>query len=244
MNGNNLNNNNLNNKSSDKTTEFWFKNPHVLLDTSKFFDLWPLEHMTREEKLNAISRFVIYATLIGIFLFKSIKLLITGVITLVILIILYRFLNKNKNSNNKSAKGEKEGFADLQLYEKLKDNFTNPVAQNPMMNILLPEINDNPQRLEAAPSYNKAVEKKINEKTKNFIKSNFNNDESINKKLFDDIGDEFQFEQSMRQFYSTANTRVPNDQQDFARFCYGNMASCKDGDVEMCIKNAPRHINM
>ena len=160
-----MNGNNLNNKSSDKTTEFWFKNPHVLLDTSKLFDLWPLEHMTREEKLNAISRFVIYATLIGIFLFKSIKLLITGVITLVILIILYRFLNKNKNSNNKSAKGEKEGFADLQLYEKLKDNFTNPVAQNPMMNILLPEINDNPQRLEAAPSYNKAVEKKINEKT-------------------------------------------------------------------------------
>ena len=132
----------------------------------------------------------------------------------------------------------------MQLYEKLKDNFTNPVAQNPMMNILLPEINDNPQRLEAAPSYNKAVEKKINEKTKNFIKSNFNNDESINKKLFDDIGDEFQFEQSMSQFYSTANTRVPNNQQDFARFCYGNMASCKDGDVEMCIKNAPRHINM
>jgi len=55
--------------------------------------------------------------------------------------------------------------------------------------------------------------------------------------LFDDRGDKFEFEQSMRQFYTTANTRVPNNQFEFARFCYGNMASCKDGDVEQCIRN-------
>jgi hypothetical protein len=42
----------------------------------------------------------------------------------------------------------------------------------------------------------------------------------------------------MRQFYSTANTRVPNNQKAFAQFCYGNMASCKDGDVEMCFRNS------
>ena len=36
----------------------------------------------------------------------------------------------------------------------------------------------------------------------------------------------------------------PNNQKEFAQFCYGNMASCKDGDVEQCLKNAPRHINM
>ena len=57
-------------------------------------------------------------------------------------------------------------------------------------------------------------------------------------KLFNDLGDKFQFEQSMRQFYSTANTRVPNNQKDFAQFCYGNMASCKEGDEFMCEKNS------
>ena len=105
------------------------------------------------------------------------------------------------------------------------------------MNVLLPEIQDNPNRLEAAPSYNNAVKNNINKETKNFIISNFDNNETIKKNLFDDQGDNFEFEQSMRQFYSTANTRVPNNQKDFARFCYGNMASCKDGDVEMCLRN-------
>jgi len=48
----------------------------------------------------------------------------------------------------------------------------------------------------------------------------------------------------MRQFYTTANTMVPNSQKDFAQFCYGNMASCKDGDVEMCLKATANHLNI
>jgi hypothetical protein len=48
----------------------------------------------------------------------------------------------------------------------------------------------------------------------------------------------------MRQFYTTPNTLVPNNQKDFAQFCYGNMASCKDGDTEMCLKATYRHTNM
>ena len=111
------------------------------------------------------------------------------------------------------------------------------------MNVLLPEIQENPDRLPAAPSYNKAVEEKINDSAKEIIKQNFN-DQSVEEKLFSDLGDKFQFEQSMRQFYSTANTRVANNQKEFAQFCYGNMASCKDGDVEQCLKGNYRHINM
>ena len=110
------------------------------------------------------------------------------------------------------------------------------------MNVLLPEIYDNPQRLVAAPLYNKAVEKEFNESVQNIVKKNFN-DDKIDEKLFKETGDKFEFEQSMRQFYTTANTMVPNSQKDFAQFCYGNMASCKDGDVEMCLKTTYNHNN-
>jgi hypothetical protein len=111
----------------------------------------------------------------------------------------------------------------------------------------LPEIQDNPNRLDAAPSYKKPVVDKINEETKNFILSNFNNSESIRNKLFNSgtnqfDSNNFDFEQSMRQFYTTANTKIPNNQKEFAKFCYGNMASCRDGDVEMCSRNLPRHV--
>ena len=126
---------------------------------------------------------------------------------------------------------------------KVKHNFTNPNPQNPIMNVILPEIQDNPDRLQAAPAYNKAVENEINESVKTVVKNNFN-DENIDEKLFSDLGDNFNFEQSMRQFHATASTTVPNNQKEFAQFCYGNMSSCKDGDVEKCVQANYRHINM
>jgi len=47
----------------------------------------------------------------------------------------------------------------------------------------------------------------------------------------------------MRQFYPTANTKIPNDQTAFAEFCYGNMPSCKDGTGLQCVKDNSRWIN-
>ena len=223
--------NHENENENDVSNTFWLNNPAILFDKNAITQLWPLESMTREQKINAITRLVIILTLIGFLFLNNIKILITGIIAILILLFTYYILNKNTNLNK-----VKETFSNEDIYKKVKHNFTNPSVINPVMNILLPEIQDNPNRLEAAPSYNNAVKNSINEETKNFIVGNFDNNENIKKNLFDDQGDNFEFEQSMRQFYTTANTRVPNNQKEFARFCYGNMASCKDGDVEMCFK--------
>ena len=211
---------------------FWVNSPSILFSKNHITELWPSDKMTREQKLNAITRLVLLLTLAGFLLSKNYKILVTGFVSIVFLIITYKILNNNVNQKMK------ETFSNENIYDKVKHNYTNPTSANPVMNILLPEIQDNPHRLEAAPAYNKAVEKAINKETQDFIVTNFNNDETIRKKLFDDRGDKFDFECSMRQFYSTANTRVPNNQKDFAQFCYGNMASCKDGDVEMCFRNS------
>ena len=225
--------NDLNDENDEDTSNtFWFNNPAILFDKNAITELWPLESMTREEKINAITRLVILLTLIGFLFLNNIKILITGIIAILILLFTYYILNKNANLNK-----FKETFSNEQIYEKIKHNFSNPTSANPNMNVLLPEIQDNPNRLAAAPSYNNAVKNSINEETKNFIVSNFDNNDNIKKNLFSNEVDNFEFEQSMRQFYTTANTRVPNNQTEFARFCYGNMASCKDGDVEMCFKN-------
>jgi len=226
-------NENENNNNTDAPQTFWLNNPFILLDKNAITEVWPLENMTREQKINAITRLVILLTLIGFLFLNSIKILITGVIAIIILIFTYYILNKNNDSNK-----FKETFSNEEIYEKVKHNFSNPTSSNPIMNILLPEIQDNPNKLPAAPSYNNAVKNSINEETKNFIASNFENSETIKDNLFTNEADNFEFEQSMRQFYTTANTRIPNNQSEFARFCYGNMASCKDGDVEMCLKNS------
>jgi len=227
-----MNNNSAN--SSYENTIFWIDSPSILFSKNYITELWPLDTMTREQKLNAITRLVILLTIAGFVVSHSYKIIATGVVSIIFLILTYKILNNN--SNNLSQKII-ETFSNENIYENVKHNFTNPTTANPIMNILLPEIQDNPNRLQAAPSYNKAVEKAINKETQDFVVTNFNNDETIRRKLFDDRGDKFDFECSMRQFYTTANTRVPNNQNEFARFCYGNMASCKDGDVEMCIRN-------
>ena len=63
---------------------------------------------------------------------------------------------------------------------------------------------------------------------------------NIDKRLFKDLGDSFIFDQSMRSFYATPNTQVPNDQKAFADFCYGDMISCRGGDALACSRHNPR----
>ena len=233
---NNSNNGNSNGNSNGKHENilFWIDDPTILFSKKYITELWPLDEMSREQKLNAITRLVLLLTLAGYVVSNNYKIVVTGLVSIFFLIITYKILNNNNNVNQKT----RETFSNENIYDKVKHNFTNPTIINPVMNILLPEIQDNPNRLPAAPSYNKAVEKAINSETQDFVVTNFNNDETIRKKLFDNREDKFDFECSMRQFYSTANTRVPNNQNEFARFCYGNMASCKDGDVEMCFRNS------
>jgi hypothetical protein len=225
-----------NNNAKHENIAFWIDDPTILFSKKYISELWPLDEMSREQKLNAITRLVILLTLAGFVVSNNYKIIVTGIVSIFFLIITYKVLNNNNIVNQKT----RETFSNENIYDKVKHNFTNPTIINPVMNILLPEIQDNPNRLPAAPSYNKAVERAINSETQDFIVTNFNNDETIRNKLFDSREDKFDFECSMRQFYSTANTRVPNNQNEFARFCYGNMASCKDGDVEMCFRNSER----
>ena len=63
-------------------------------------------------------------------------------------------------------------------------------------------------------------------------------------KLFRDLGEQYVFEQSLRPFYSTASSTIPNDQQAFAEFCYGSMVSCKEGNPFACARNLTRHTNV
>ena len=140
-------------------------------------------------------------------------------------------------------------------------NFTTPTPTNPLMNVMLPEMKYAPARANAMPAFVPDVETQINETAKSYISTNFdasvrnavpNNDagqpptqsdhetRDIYNKLFSNLGDSCEFEHSMRSFYATPNTRVDNDQAAFAKFCYGDMRSCKEGDEYACSRNSSR----
>jgi hypothetical protein len=230
------------------STNIWLNEPSVLFKKDQLTQLWPKEEMSQNEKINAITRLVIILSILGFLITQTYNFLFTGLITLGIIAALYyaRRYNKKKPSDEEKEEeekegGGKEGFTNPKVYEALKNNFTNPTNKNPFMNVLLPEITDDPTRKMAAPAYNRAVEKQINKNTENFVISNFDNDPKIKKKLFSTLGDSFEFEDfGQYNFYATANTRVPNDQKSFADFCYGGMISGKEGNETALLQNAPR----
>ena len=228
--------------SAAQQTNIWLKNPAVLLKKEQLSQIWPRENMSRNEKINAITRLVIILTILGFLITQTYSFLLTGLITLGVIAMLY-YAKEYKQENKEGDMPQKpiEGFTNPQVYQVLKGNFTNPTNKNPLMNVLLPEIQDNPNRKMAAPAYNRAVEKQINEDTQNFIVSNFDNDPQIKKKLFSTLGDSLEFEDfGQHSFYATANTRIPNDQTSFADFCYGDMVSGKEGNDFALMRNNPR----
>ena len=200
---------------------FWLDNPSILFNKKKIMELWPQSEYSFECKLNAITRLVILLTILGYLFTRSIRIVVTGLITIGVVVILYKSHHKKKKLNKKMLK---EGFTSPELYEKVKSSFMKPTQKNPLMNVLLPEIQYNPQRKPAAPAFNPTVEKNINKKV-------------ADPRLFLDLGDNIAFDQSMRNFYATANTTIPNDQKAFAEYCYGTMPSCRGGDYLQCSKN-------
>jgi hypothetical protein len=220
-------------------TKIWFTHPSILLKKEYINKLWPTKNMSRNEKINAISRLVIILSILGFLVTQNYNFFLTGFITLGIIAIL--FYTRMSSELNTDQKSQKEGFTNPIKYESSKNIFTNPKQNNPFMNVLLPEIQDNPNRKKAAPAYNRAVEKQINMDTQDMVVSNFDNDPEIKKKLFSTLGDSLEFEDfGQYNFYATANTRVPNGQKDFAEFCYGDMVSGKEGNDFALMKNNPR----
>ena len=220
-------------------TPFWLNEPTILFDKKQITEIWPNPNMSNMEKLNAISRFVIIASLLGYLITLNMGIIFVGIITLAVIAILYH-VQSNKIIADEKAKELppkiKESFTNAILYNEVKDDYTNPKENNPMMNVLLPEISYNPTRNEAAPAFNAEVEKNINNSTKDYVVDTTFSDEPtkqkeyIKRKLFSDLGDSYTFDDSMRNFYTNPNTTIPNDQGGFANFCFGDMISAKEGN--------------
>lgn len=223
------------------SSSFWVNNPSVLFEKSQIGQVWPLPNMTSGQKLNAITRLVILLTLLGYIYSRRTAIVITGFITLAILVILYYF--QKRKDQEKEENLMKEGFENSEKKQVDKGltlpplNFTMPTQNNPLMNVLLPEIQYNPERNAAAPSFNEKIEKDINQKTIDFVGEQFDNDERIKKLLFADLADNMEFSFSMRNFNANPATTIPNDQGAFAQFCYGDMISCKEGNALACERN-------
>jgi hypothetical protein len=243
------------------TTPFWSNDPTILFNKESILQLWPTQQMTFETKLNAISRLVVLMTLLGFLVTRNVNLLIICAITLAIIFTLYR-LRKQKIV---SSLIKKEGFNvnpsfptrsaalspamttnPVTLESVLRSNFHPTTKKNPFGNVLLTDIADTPNRLAAAPSFNPDVYDEIDSAVKKQTQMLNPGIINTNKQLYGDLKANYDLDNSLMRFYSTANSRVASDQGAYADYLYGAMYSGKEDTPEgamMRIKDNWQWIN-
>jgi hypothetical protein len=224
------------------TIDFWSNDPTVLMNNEYIFELWPTTDMCYEQKLNAITRLIILISILGYILTMSKKILIVGFLTLLVIFVLFK-MRKQKITNQMLNEGfDVQGNEVTGLFDKktnaykdtftlddiLKSEFKEGNKKNPFSNVLLPQIMDEPDRKAAPPAFNADVDEDITKNVKRAVQ-NLNSDiKNTNKQLFGDIWEKFELDNSNRVFYSTANTKVCNDQGAYGNFLYGSMPSAKE----------------
>jgi hypothetical protein len=237
---------------------FWTENPNVLFQKEYILEFFPTEDMTYSQKLNAISRVII---LMGILIFvftQNTYVFIIAIITLGAVAIVYHNQHRTQSSSAKKLRFSDTDTVHESYEEAPKESFVNKsdglarytldnekigisanlfdksTPSNPFSNVLLTDYENNPTKKPAPASYNAYNNNDILNQAKEFVKQANPEQPDIADKLFKDLGEELQFEQSMRPFYSNPATTIPNDQQAFADFCYGSMISCKEGNMFAC----------
>jgi hypothetical protein len=218
------------------TTPFWFNDPIILFNKESILEIWPTQQMNFEAKLNAISRIVIIMSLLGFIFTRNSNLIIIGIVTLAIIFTLYKLrkqtIVKEGFSVNPSMQPSALSPAPMTtnpvtLESVLRAEFHPTTKKNPFGNVLLTDIADNPNRKAAAPSFNPDVYDDITSSVKKQTQMLNPGIINTNKQLYGDLKDNYDLDNSMMRFYSTANSRVENDQGAYAKYLYGQMPSSK-----------------
>lgn len=113
----------------------------------KLMDFWPSDRQTAKERVEATTRFIVYAVVILFLIRRDSRVVLLGALVLAVLYGLY--------FNNMIPEGARSAFVAKGL-----QGFTMPTVDNPMGNILMGEYSSNPDRSPAAwyPSVREEVQ--------------------------------------------------------------------------------------
>ena len=113
----------------------------------KLMDFWPSDRQSAKERVEATTRFIVYAVVLLFLIRRDARVVMLGGLVLVVLYGLYY--------NNMIPEGARSAYVAKGL-----QGFTMPTVDNPMGNILMGEYSSNPDRAPAAwyPSVREEVQ--------------------------------------------------------------------------------------
>jgi len=188
----------------------WFKDPMTLIDSLKVYSLLPTENMPYEEQHNSFIRFVSIFSVCTFLINKNSKMIFLPIFGGILSFIMYQ-IHQSENT---------------ETFDKFDENTykcTKPEPNNPFMNVLLSDYESSPNKEKACDVTSSKVQHDMDKLFKN--------------ELFRSVDDIFDKNYSYRQFYTTPNTTIPNDQEAFAKWLYYTEdETCKEGNQYSCDK--------
>lgn len=192
---------------------FWFHDLTILFRKDKLMQIWPYESMTFHEKLNATTRFVMVISVLGFMCLNNYLILLFGIVLILLILFIFNYYKKTYYEAMENMDGS---IIDSDKHSRM----------NPLYNVMVTDYQDNANKPEASKHYDISKEKLINDNVKNFILENNKDNQDIGN-IFKDVVNNLDFEKSMRQFHMNPSTTIPNNQDDFLKYCYSDLYSEK-----------------
>lgn len=193
----------------------WYNDIVNFFDINNMLLFYPTSEMEYSEKLNSIMRLILYITIILYSLKNDLKVFILLIVAGIVIYIMYTM-----DEHKEKYITDKEETYGIEDYEDEIDICTKPTRENPFMNVTMNEYAENPKREKAC---------KINNKVNEYIDQYFNED------LYRSVDDIYNKNASERQYYTMPVTEIPNNQDKFAQWLYGNEdKTCKEGNLLKC----------
>lgn len=201
---------------------FWTEDISVLLKPV----LIPTDYMSFDEKINALTRLIIFIGLISALILQDSRIILLVIILVIILAIIYQYYITYQIDVKESFLNEK----DLDIVDNMI--CVKPTKNNPLMNPNLIEIVDYDKYdiSGACPSYSGQTAEDI--------------DEIFERSMFLNATDIYNRGSSKRQFYTVPVNKIPNDQEMFANWLYNRGPSCKENNGLKCYINIHRDLRL
>lgn len=189
----------------------WISDPFVLFKLDRLIEFFPTRDQTDIERLNAITRFGIYVSVVLAMYKRNINYLFLALIPLAFTFLIFEStVEVTQSKENLIVPLEKK-------QERKKEPKTVPTKNNPFMN---PTMFDSPDRPQAE-FYADSTE------TSDSVRADIADKFSYN--LYQNADDIYGKEHSARQFYTIPNSD-PNG--DFKNFLYGDARNCKSNKYD------------
>lgn len=177
----------------------WFDKPTELFRSDKITSFWPNDSQSAAERINASTRFILYATCVLYLIKRDLRVIVLGMMAIGGLFLMA-----------KAGVVKEPGVTVVGA-----SSCQRPTSDNPLGNVLLSDYTDDPNRPEAC--WYPSVKPQVEEYLDNTVKFGPARTRSPTAK--------YQRKAFARQFMTGPVSSIPGDQTAFAEWCYGKKFS-------------------